>query len=189
MEVSMSDMGFYLYCERLNQRMICTIDEGLSSSPDKKMPWHTISINRIQKIWRDYVTLGIVRDEKGVDEIVNDFVNKIIQIDINTTLYGHTSSDPKSSIKEVIDIEISEEELERIQNYVETEEGQWRISDYALPKLQIIAINLLEETDYENKVLLLDSILNTVHQRSDLASWFIEGGRSALDKLSGKEDK
>ena len=42
------------------------------------------------------------------------------------------------------------------------------------------------ENDYEKKLLLIDSILNIVHQRSDLATWFVQGGRESLTQLSGK---
>ena len=37
----------------------------------------------------------------------------------------------------------------------------------------------------EEKIVIIDQILNVAHQRSDLASWFIEGGSYSLSKLSG----
>ena len=46
---------------------------------------------------------------------------------------------------------------------------------------------LYEEDAPENKLVLIDKILNVVHQRSDMASWFVQGGSAALSDLSGYE--
>jgi len=37
----------------------------------------------------------------------------------------------------------------------------------------------------EEKLVLLDQMLNVVHRRSDIANWFVEGGSHALSQLSG----
>lgn len=171
-----------LYFEKYYEKLACTVDQGLISKG--KIGWYPMKINRLRKIWTDYARFGIVRDENGIDEIVEVFTDKVIQIDINTMLYGHTPADPISVIEDSIERQISEEELEKIQAYVEDDKGNWIISDYGLPKLQKILLNLLTETDYASKLLLIDQMLNVVHMRSDLASWFIEGGREALEELS-----
>lgn len=58
------------------------------------------------------------------------------------------------------------------------------ISDYGLEPLQKLLGQLLRTESPEQKVPILDQMLNVVHQRSDIASWFVEGGSSALSKLS-----
>lgn len=63
------------------------------------------------------------------------------------------------------------------------ENGQWILSDYGLDKLTKLAFDLLGETSSENKLLLLDRVLNVIHQRSDLSSYFIKGGKQVLDSL------
>jgi len=171
-----------LYYEKYFEKLSDTVEQGLIS--ESKIGWYPIKIDRIRKIWSDYIKYGIVRDEKGIDDIVECFIDKIIQIDINTMLYGHTQHNPIEFIKDFIEKEISEEELEKIQIYVEANEGNWIISDYGLPKLKKILRQLICEIDYVQKLLLIDQILNVVHQRSDLAAWFIEGGREALENLS-----
>jgi hypothetical protein len=128
---------------------------------------------------------GTVRDESGVDEIVNDIVDKIITLDANTMLLGHTRENPED-VLDGLEIEHNPEMIERLGDYLTDESGAWRISDYGLDKLKKIAFDLLVEDSYEKKILLLDQVLNVVHQRSDLAKWFIQGGRSALDQLGGK---
>jgi hypothetical protein len=63
--------------------------------------------------------------------------------------------------------------------------GQSYISDYGLPQLEKLCVKLLEESIPETKLLIIDQMLNVVHQRSDLASWFVKGGTDALSEISG----
>lgn len=65
--------------------------------------------------------------------------------------------------------------------------GHLYITDYGLPAIIQLAGKLYVEQNPDKKVVLIDSILNVVHQRSDMASWFVQGGSSALSQLSGYE--
>ena len=70
--------------------------------------------------------------------------------------------------------------------------GQAYISDYGLNPLLTLLSKLMYTTKPEEKVVVIDKMLNVIHQRSDIASWFVEGGSRALSALSGysndKED-
>ncbi|MFA5207333.1 MAG: hypothetical protein WC428_01635 [Candidatus Paceibacterota bacterium] len=59
------------------------------------------------------------------------------------------------------------------------------ISDYGLKPLEELLVQLLRATSPEEKLLIIDRMLNVVHQRSDIADWFVEGGSHALGQLSG----
>jgi len=59
------------------------------------------------------------------------------------------------------------------------------ISDYGLRPLEELLVELLRASTPEEKLLLIDRMLNVVHQRSDIADWFVEGGSHALAQLSG----
>ena len=73
--------------------------------------------------------------------------------------------------------------------YVEDpDSGQAYISDYGMQPLLTLVGELRRETKPEDKLLTIDKMLNVVHPRSDMASWFIEGGSSSLSKLSGYQD-
>ena len=58
------------------------------------------------------------------------------------------------------------------------------ISDYGLDPLLKLQSELLRSTTPEEKLLIIDRMLNVVHQRSDIAEWFVEGGSKALSQLS-----
>lgn len=69
--------------------------------------------------------------------------------------------------------------------YIEDPEiGQARISDYGLEPLQKLLIQLRNTHTAEQKIPIIDQMLNIAHQRSDLASWFVKGGSHALSDLS-----
>lgn len=70
--------------------------------------------------------------------------------------------------------------------YSTDEDGGYILSDYGLEPLEkyIVQLFKIDENNHNAKLVLIDKMLNVVHQRSDLASWFVEGGSSTLSKLS-----
>ncbi len=70
--------------------------------------------------------------------------------------------------------------------YMDDPEGKWGgfISDYGLQPLEDLLVQLLHAGSPEEKLLIIDQMLNVVHQRSDIAEWFVEGGSRALSQLS-----
>lgn len=84
---------------------------------------------------------------------------------------------------------LMDEIQERFFNYYLTDpkSGHLYISDYGLKPIMQLTSELYVENNPEKKVVLIDKILNVVHQRSDMASWFVQGGSSALSDLSGYE--
>ena len=63
------------------------------------------------------------------------------------------------------------------------------ITDYGLKPLRALATELYAENNPMKKLVLIDKILNVVHQTSDLAEWFIQGGSASLNDLSGYYDE
>ena len=69
--------------------------------------------------------------------------------------------------------------------YIEDPEiGQMRISDYGLSPLIKLVGELRSTNNDSTKVVIIDKMLNVIHQRSDMASWFVRGGSKALSDLS-----
>lgn len=78
-----------------------------------------------------------------------------------------------------------EEIKEKFFDYGEdTKIGQAYISDYGLRPLEEYLSQLHKTTKAEDKVVIIDKMLNVVHMRSDMASWFVEGGSTSLSQLS-----
>jgi hypothetical protein len=147
--------------------------------------WNPIPLSRIKHTWQSYSELGFVRNARVVDDIADDIVQKIATLDANTTLMGHTPIDPVEAL-DAYGLKMSNALSDKLTDYLTTEKGNWRISDYGLEKLQKIAVDIIASKTPEEKLLLIDRVLNVVHQREDLAAWFVEGGRNSLDELAGK---
>ena len=161
--------------------------ELIKKDPNAIQPWPVIPFARIKKVWEDYMRLGFVRDEKGINQMVETIIHNIHRLAANTYLMGHTSSDPSEDFKEAGIT--TEEQLNAFYDYAIAENGQLRLSDYGLEPLQKEAINLEKTYDATERLQIIDRIFNIVHRRSDLSAMFIEGGSSSLDQLFGDKDK
>jgi len=159
------------------------LEEFKSRQPNEKQPWPVIPFGRVKKIWEDYMRMGFVRDEKGIDQIAQKMIQNVHRLSANTYLAGHTQSDPQENFDEY---NMNEEDQEKFYEYMIDERGQYIISDYGLPKLEKLATQLEHTYNAEEKLQLIDRMFNIVHQRSDLPAFFIEGGSDSLDKLFGR---
>jgi hypothetical protein len=174
------------YGTLLDEKIIHIWESAAASKGEDLYPWTPYSITRAKKIWRDYMRFGFVRDERGVEDMVENFVDKIVTLDASTTLLGHTPQNPQEII-EGFELAYFESIHDHLCDYLCDKDGTHYISDYGLKPLQEIAGKLLDASTVEEKLLLLDRVLNVVHQRSDLSSWFVRGGRAMLDELSNEE--
>jgi hypothetical protein len=221
----------------------------------KHVPWTVVPFPRLKKIWEDYMSMGIVRDTRGLEYIEDIMIENTLKIYSITMLLGHTSYSPDDDYEEFIghyvdeqlncilknSVDINQLEIPfgsrkknikktpqepcdvqvnpHIQQFVndnqsenvkgkdlrgmvydelttkftwyyteDPEEGQPYISDYGMQPLMTLVGELRRETKPEDKLVTIDKMLNVVHPRSDMASWFIEGGSSSLSKLSGYGD-
>ena len=75
--------------------------------------------------------------------------------------------------------------LDKLYDYYLTDaDGYDILSDYGTEPMLKLAYELNDEDNPNSMVILIDRMLNIAHQRSDLASWFIEGGSSSLTSIS-----
>ena len=162
-------------------------------NPKSVQTFNLASYERINKIWAEYSKNGFVRDEAGIKEIGNIFIRNIAMLAVNTELAGHTPYNPEATLRD-FDERLTTRQIKKIlgnglERYIRDYNGQYRISDYGLPKLEKLAWKYLtQDKTAEQKLLTLDMILNVVHQRSDLSRLFVQGGSASLDKLFTNEN-
>lgn len=181
-----SQNAIEIYLERRDTKIIELWQSAAKSKGEDLYNWTPYSLTRAKKIWKDYMTLGFVRDERGIESMVDNFLDKIITLDASTVLLGHSTESPQDVI-EGFEIDYKESIHDHLCDYMCTKDGTYYLSDYGLKPLQELAGKLLDASTAEEKLLLLDRVLNVCHQRSDLASWFVAGGRDALDELNNEE--
>jgi hypothetical protein len=250
----------YTYFEREDElkRDIFT-DFLYKNTPEfnKNVPWKVIPYARLKKIWEDFMTMGVVRDTRGLEMIKDIIIDNTLKVDIFTNLAGHTQWGDEESFEENIGYFVKEQlnclmpqqkedrsqleipfnnpkqgyvqkppapEVEpcevEIHPYIqeifnENNDGVSRedmykilyekmkdnffdyymndpenkmggfISDYGLAPLQKLLGQLVRTSDPKDEITTIDKMLNVIHMRSDIASWFVEGGSNALAQLSG----
>jgi len=146
-------------------------------------PWKVIKANTLVREWEYNARTGLVH-EKVITKMQERIVENVLGIKVNTILAGHSPDDPVCYLRDRLDVDISDEWDEKFGDFiVDPVSGQWRISDYGIDAIFDLVIDLLQ-ADMSDKLYWIDRILNVVHQRSDLAAWFVEGGRKTLQELA-----
>ena len=181
-----SEDVLYDWVDMQDEAFISTVQEYMDNidKPDYRQSWRLVPAGRLKKIWQDYARFGFVRDEKGIDMIKEIVIENIHKIAVNNILTGHTPANPERYAKDFFDIDFEDGYFDILDSFFDDEKGNWRLSDYAMDDLNRNGMLLLEAKSPEEKLLIIDRILNIVHQRSDLASWFVEGGTQTLNALA-----
>lgn len=176
-----SETSRYDLAEKEDETLDLMVGEFRSGKYPGGAPWTVVPAARLTRIWQQAAKTGFVRDERGLDEIANRFITNIIRVWVNTVIAGHSERQPEDVLA---DYDMDEEEMERFISWAVDCESGWRISDYGFPRLHTLAALLMDCEDTEQKLVVIDAILNVTHQRSDLASWFVEGGTRTLNQLA-----
>lgn len=166
--------------------------ESNKGNPAARQSWRLISSSMLIKEWNYNYKTGLVH-EKIIEKIQDICIENYCKIYINSILFGHTPDNPFNYLEPWIDEDWNEQDLEEwLEDYewfACDDRGNWRISDYGLDKIGNYAFSLLAEDDYCKKLFWIDCILNVAHQRSDLSSWFVEGGSKTLCQLAEREEE
>ncbi len=167
------------------------IIDALNSKSTSRQKWNLISAARLIKVWNDYVKMNFVRDVEFINQCEDLLLRNTIQLRVNTSCMGHMQH---CGIKEAVeDFELNKYQARKLRQrfiegtYAEDKNGAYMLSDYGLPKLEKLLLQIMQQDSAEKKLLLIDQFLNVVHCRSDLAALFIEGGSKTLTKLSSNE--
>ena len=161
-----------------------------------RQEWEVIPLSTLKRQWEEFIKWGFVKPGYivTIEKIENLITKNICKINVNTLLAGHTPDDPKYEWKEFLEgSNILDNKLEEYIKYLDDnfgdfildEKNMFRISDFALEKLNKAMIELRKAPTPERKLAKIDHILSIIHMRSDIASWFVEGGSSGLASLSG----
>lgn len=163
--------------------------EGFLDAREKgggKQPWRVVPAGRLKKIWEDYIKFGHVRDVKGIEIIENLMTRNALKLNANTELSGHVNYGMEDELEPygLTPDDIWEGDFD-FGDYIEGSNGQLMISDYGLQPILKLVMEVRRQSTPEQKLITLDKMLNVVHQRSDLAELFIQGGSTTLNDISG----
>jgi len=146
---------------------------------NKFVSWSRVPAARLKRIWLDFGKTGFVRDAKGMEEIADLVMKNIAALDAGNALSGHSQESPEEML-ECAGYDFDEEQMEKFIDYMALEDGTWLVSDYGLPYLLPIYQQIYKAKTPEEQLYAVDRALNVVHQRNDLAAYFVEGGIQTL---------
>lgn len=192
----MLDFKKYLFKENRDEEELFELKDDimleianmlLHSKPGEIIPWVLVPAARLKKIYQDYANYGIVRDYRGISNIRDIIVKNILKLYWCNAFNIHDSFNPIQELK-YYNI-YTKEQLKKIKDaidddYLSDKNGTWYVSDYGLPILLNLVGKLYKEENPEKILFYVDRVLNVVHRRNDLSSWFVEGGRKTLDDIS-----
>lgn len=185
-ELQLSEPEYYDIAEALfgarDSALQKVIDTFKSMKGRGHQPWNVVPLARVKKIWSDFITMGFVRDEKGLDDIANQVLENVAAIRVNTELAGHTPHDPKNMLEDAGIRNLTEKQWAKFYNWMDTQYGA-PFSDYALDPIEQDAARILSAKTAEEKIVAIDRLFNRVHRRGDLAALFIEKGSAGLSEL------
>lgn len=171
------EMGDLIRAEVLQEFRDCGFD------PSKRQKWPLVPLARLKKIWEDFMSTGFVRDIKGFENIVQTMTDNTLRLIVNTELCGHTPHDPSDDFA---DYGYTEQNIDDFGDFILDVQFQWRLSDYAIKPLWALLVELYSVSTPEQKLPLVDRMLNVIHCRGDIAALFVEGGSAGLCALSGR---
>jgi len=155
-----------------------------------KQKWNISPFHEIRRLWVEYARYGFVRSEKLMEKVIDRFIETTARLQLNTELCGHSPLKPLHIFEVHVPDEGdwpegTEESLEAwTDKYCWSQEnGQWLISDYGLPTLNEILLEMMVADTYEEKLGCMDRMLQVTHPRFDLAMLYIQGGSKSLTKL------
>ena len=178
---SASDTSRYRIIE-MEDEVLTQIVGEYRSGQYPRAPWTVVPAARIKRIWEQAAQTGFVRDTKGLDQIAHQFVINIVKLWVNTIIAAHTAQSAEATLSDHFDDETEHEAF--VDWAITTGAGDWRISDYGFPRLLTLACLVLDSETSEEKLVVCDAILNVTHARSDMASWFVQGGTATLNALA-----
>lgn len=172
------------FFERCDKHYSKIADEFLSPSRGRILSWPVVRAARLKRIWLDYGKTGVVRDEKGMAAIADQVLEIIARYWVTTELCGHTPHNARPEFEEACGKDLSEQEWQALLDMLEDDCGSYLCSDYAWRYLKPLYRDLFSADTAEQQLHVVDKILNVVHQRSDLAAVFVEGGVSTLKEIA-----
>ena len=170
--VDPSPGAFYELVGEVAFRMLSEFQSGTPHQP-----WKLVPAQRLIAIWTRAAKEGFVQDEKGIDYIATVMIENTARLVINNEISGHSTTEPEAAIRNYgLNDELERDQYQAFIDWaVDLPTGGWRISDYGIDSLVKLACSLANEPTSEEKLVLIDRMLNVTHQRSDLASWFVDG--------------
>lgn len=199
------DKDYYDFWEK--QYVYETLQEFLMDKDNgiAKKKWRLIPFEQYRNALIEFVRYGeFMRfPTKYIDQWADIVTDNTLSLMANTELAGHITHFPYDDFCDVMGFEQGSKEYKKyygsyencselldeigFYDWIILPDGTTAISDYGLEPLYKLIMELEEQETPEQKIVVINKILDVYHQRGDLASAFIQGGSKALSQISYPE--
>ena len=185
-----------------------TIQEFLQDNSQgiTKKRWKLIPFEQYRNALIEFVRYGeFMRfPTKYIDQWADIVTNNTLTIQACTELAGHTQYFPFEEFCDAFGFDNESEEYEKyygnfdacseyldevgFYDWAILPDGTDAISDYGMEPLYKLIQELEETSTPEQKIVVINKIMDVWHMRGDLSSAFIQGGSKALSQISYPEE-
>lgn len=167
----------------------------------KQKKWNLIPFEQYRTAIIEFMRYGkFMRfPTKYIDKWAAICTNNVLEINAMTDLRGHSQEFPYEEVLYFFGIDEENEKYDEFYNDFDKTAGlldnagfyDWcmlpdgsdALSDYGLEPLMKLISELEECETPEQKIVVINKILDVIHTRGDLSSAFIEGGKNSLDQI------
>jgi hypothetical protein len=171
---------------RVDEQLADIVGEFRATQGRKKVSWPKLKTEPISKIWLEYGKRGSISDEEGMAKIADQVMTLIARLHVTTVLSGHSSEDNRPEAEDHFGRAFTDKEWDALLDMLEDEKGNYLLSDYGMKPLEALYTRLHRARTPEEQLQVVDRVLNVVHQRSDLAALFIQGGSATLNRIASQ---
>jgi GNAT superfamily N-acetyltransferase len=150
-----------------------------------RLHWTTISSTLLKKVWLMFGKYHKI-NENDIDKIADQILTNIARLSASTAMMGHSSENVRPDLADNDYVFTDEEWDVWMPEFFTDINGAWLISDFGLPKLEKLYYDIFNANTPEDKLYACDKALNIIHQRSDLAAMFVEGGTVTLNYIANQ---
>jgi hypothetical protein len=175
------------FMERRDQQR-CEIAMFLKKYPgDAKVPWKTIPASLLKRVWFQFGKYQRIK-ENDLDKIADQLLTNIARLEVANEFQGHSdgSFNIQGEVEEFCDVTFTDEEWQKNVWRFDDGKGTDFVSDYGIEPLKKLYSLIYTAPTPEEKLYACDKALNVVHQRNDLASMFVEGGKATLNAVANQ---
>jgi hypothetical protein len=195
---------YYDYYDILNNSVYDMLSEFLSAKRQAitKQKFNLIPFEQYRNCLIEFVRYGeLIRfPKKYIFKWADLCVKNIAKLYAGTELYGHYQTFPYDEFCDIFFYDDEDKKelyydniLNCLKYLTDIEFYDWCVlpdgtscmSDYGLDPLLKLLPELEDAETAEQKLVVINKILDISHQNGDLTSLFLEGGRKNLNKISG----
>jgi hypothetical protein len=160
-------------------------------NPKGKWTLIRVPADKLKRIWLEFGKYDRISDLNGLDKIAEALLDGIASLEVANQLQGHHDNGMgrHEIFEEVMEWDeeetnrnVNEEDLYDWLNVVGEGDGAF-LSDYGPNRLHKFIPRIADEENPRDRLMAIDQALNVIHQRSDLAEFFIAGGTKTLTDI------